>query len=125
MKQKMQRKKSELLEEIKNRWSNLKDETKKMYEDEKEIEQPDKKLKIVKKTLDFNKEIQKQRGLGLKILTPDQQMLSRWPITIAQLNAGDNSEKLKNEIRQLLYSLYISKKLTKNVYKNLVDIVLV
>ena len=48
-----------------------------MYEDEKEIEQPDKKLKIVKKTLDFNKEIQKQRGLGLKILTPDQQMLSR------------------------------------------------
>ena len=125
MKQKMQRKKSELLEEIKNRWSNLKDETKKMYEDEKEIEQPDKKLKIVKKTLDFNKEIQKQRGLGLKILTADQQMLSRWPITIAQLNAGDNSEKLKNEIRQLLYSLYISKKLTKNVYKNLVDIVLV
>ena len=96
-----------------------------MYEDEKEIEQPDKKLKIVKKTLDFNKEIQKQRGLGLKILTPDQQMLSRWPITIAQLNAGDNSEKIKNEIRQLLYSLYISKKLTKNVYKNLVDIVLV
>ena len=96
-----------------------------MYEDEKEIEQPDKKLKIVKKTLDFNKEIQKQRGLGLKTLTPDQQMLSRWPITIAKLNAGDNSEKLKNEIRQLLYSLYISKKLTKNVYKNLVDIVLV
>ena len=96
-----------------------------MYEDEKETEQPDKKLKIVKKTLDFNKEIQKQRGLGLKILTPDQQMLSRWPITIAQLNAGDNSEKLKNEIRQLLYSLYISKKLTKNVYKNLIDIVLV
>ena len=48
-----------------------------MYEDEKETEQPDKKLKIVKKTLDFNKEIQKQRGLGLKILTADQQMLSR------------------------------------------------
>ena len=52
-------------------------------------------------------------------------MLSRWPITLAQLNVGDNSEKLKNEIRQLLYSLYISKKRTKNVYKNLVDIVLV
>ena len=42
---------------------------------------------------------------GLKILTP-QQMLSRLPISLAQLKAGNNSEKLKNEIRQLLYSLY-------------------
>ena len=92
-----------------------------MSEDEKATEQPDKILKIVKETLDFNKEIQKQRGLGLKILTPDQ-MLSTLPITLAQLNAGNNSEKLKNEIRQLLYSLYRSKKLTKNVYKSLADI---
>ena len=44
-------------------------------------------------------------GKGLKILTPNQ-MLSRSPITLAQLKAGNNSEKLKNEIRQLLYSLY-------------------
>ena len=44
-------------------------------------------------------------GKGLKILTPNQ-MLSRLPITLAQLKAGNNSEKLKNEIRQLLYSLY-------------------
>ena len=80
-------------------------------------------MKIVKKTLGFDKEIPK-RGLGLKILTPDQ-MLSRWPITLAQLNAGNNSEKLKNEIRKLLYFLYRSKRRTKNVYKNLVDIVLV
>ena len=94
-----------------------------MSEDEKEIEQPDKILKIVKKTLGFDKEILK-RGLGLKILTPNQ-MLSRWPITLAQLNAGNNSEKLKNEIRELLYFLYRSKRLTKNLYKNLVDIVLV
>ena len=50
-------------------------------------------------------------------------MSSRLPITLAQLNAGNNSEKLKNEIRQLLYSLYRSKKLTKNVYKSLVDII--
>ena len=48
-------------------------------------------------------------------------MLSRLPISLAQLNAGNNSEKLKNEIRQLLYSLYRSKNLTKNVYKSLVD----
>ena len=49
-----------------------------------------------------------QTGEGLKILTPDQ-MLSRLPITLAQLKAGNNSQKLKNEIRQLLYSLYRSK----------------
>ena len=53
---------------------------------------------------------------GLKILTPNQ-MLSRLPITLAQLNAGNNSEKLKNEIRQLLYSLYRSKNLQNNYIK--------
>ena len=53
-----------------------------------------------------------QPGHGLKILTPSQ-MLSRLPISLVQLKAGNNSEKLKNEIRQLLYSLYRSKKLTK------------
>ena len=59
-----------------------------------------------------------QSGKGLKITTPDQ-MLSRLPIAFAQLEAGNNSEKLKNEIRQLLYSLYRSKKLTKQLYKSL------
>ena len=48
-------------------------------------------------------------------------MLSRLPITLAQLNAGNNSEKLKNEIMQLLYSLYRSKKRTKQIYKTLID----
>ena len=56
-----------------------------------------------------------QQGKGLKILTPNQ-MLSRLPISLAQLKAGNNSEKLKNEIRQLLYFLYRSKKLTKQIY---------
>ena len=51
-------------------------------------------------------------GQGLKILIP-KQMLSRLPITLAQLKAGNNSEKLKNEIRQLLHSLNRSKKLSK------------
>ena len=55
----------------------------------------------------------KQKDQGLKILTP-QQMLSKLPISLAQLKAGKKSEKLKNEIRQLLYSLYRSKKLFKN-----------
>ena len=63
-----------------------------------------------------------KEGKGLQILTPDQ-MLSRLPITLAQLKAGNNSEKLKNEIRQLLYSLYRSKKLTKQFYKSLIDII--
>ena len=74
-----------------------------MGEEEKEIEQPDKILKIVEEILEFNK--QNQSGKGLKILTPNQ-MLSRLPISLAQLNAGNNSEELKNKIRQLLYSLY-------------------
>ena len=50
----------------------------------------------------------KRSGNGLKILTPNQ-MLSRLPITLVQLKAGNNSEKLKNEMKQLLYSLYRSK----------------
>ena len=63
-----------------------------------------------------------QSGQGLKILTPNQ-VLSRLPITLAQLKAGNNSQKLKNEIRQLLYSLYRSKKLTKTIYNNLINII--
>ena len=51
----------------------------------------------INKILDFNKEIKKQQGSGLKILIPNQ-MLSRLPISLAQLKAGNNSEKLKNEI---------------------------
>ena len=62
-----------------------------MSEDEKEIEKPDKILKIIKEITEFNK--QKKLGLGLKILTPNQ-MLNRLPITLAQLKAGNNSEKL-------------------------------
>ena len=112
-------KNNELVEEIRNRWSNLKDGIKKMSEDEKEIEQPDKILKIVENILEFNRQ---QQGQGLKILTPNQ-MLSRLPISLAQLKAGNNSEKLKNEIRQLLYSLCRSKKLTKQLYKSLIDII--
>ena len=58
-------------------------------------------------------------GSGLKILT-NKQMLNRLPILLAQIQAGNNSVKLKNEIRQILYSLYRSKVLTKTVYNNLI-----
>ena len=63
-----------------------------------------------------------QPGEGLKILKPDQ-MLGRLPITLAQLKAGNNSQKRKNEIRQLLYFLYRLKKLTKTIYNNLINII--
>ena len=59
-------------------------------------------IDIVEIILELNSKI--KSGDGLKILTPNQ-MLSRLPITLAQLKAGNNSEKLKNKIRQLLYSL--------------------
>ena len=93
-----------------------------MSEDEIEIEKLNEIVQIVDEIIDFNNKIQKQLGGGLKILTPDQ-MLSRLPITLAQLKAGNNSEKLKNEIRQSLYSLYRSKKLLKQLYKSLIDII--
>ena len=70
----------------------------------------------------FDSEFSATEGSGLKILAPNQ-MLSRLTITLAQLKAGNNSEKLKNEIRQLLYSLYRSKKLTKQLYKSLINII--
>ena len=55
----------------------------------------------------------------LKILT-NKQMLNRLSILLAQIQAGNNSKKIKNEIRQILYSLYRSKVLTKTVYNNLI-----
>ena len=96
----------------------LKEEIKKMSKEEKEIEDPESIVEIVEEILKFNE--QNQQGQGIKILTPNQ-MLSRLPISLAQLKAGNNSEKLKNEIRQLLYSLYGSKNVTKKVYNNLIN----
>ena len=69
------------------------------------------------------KQRRKQKGKGLKILKLDQ-ILSRLPITLvhlAKLKARNNSERLNNEIRQLLLFLYCSKKLTKTIYDNLIN----
>ena len=60
-----------------------------------------------------------QKCEGLKILT-NKQMFNRLPILLAQIQAGNNSKLLKNEIRQILYSLYRSKVLAKTVYNNLI-----
>ena len=92
----------------------LKEEIEDISEQEKETEDTNEIVDIVENILEFNRQ---QQGQGLKILTPNQ-MLSRLPISLAQLKAGNNSE-----IRQLLYSLYRSKKLTKQLYKSLIDII--
>ena len=100
--------------------SGLRDLTEKiedMGEEIKEIKNPNEIVNLAENILEFNRQ---QQGQRLKILTPNQ-MLGRLPILLAQLKAGNNSEKLKNETRQLLYSLYRSKKLKKQPYKSLVD----
>ena len=107
---------NELVSVINSGLKNLKEGIEKMSEEEKKIEKSDKIVEIVDEILNFNK--QKQEGEGIKILTPSQ-MLSTLKISLAQLEAANNSEKLKNEIRQLLYSLYRSKNITKQVYGNL------
>ena len=62
------------------------------------------------------------KGEGLKILT-NKQMLNCLPILLAQIQAGNNSKSLKNELRQIIYSLYRSKVLTKTVYNNLIKVI--
>ena len=71
--------------------------------------------------VDLNK-LKKQLEEGLKILAP-LQMLTRLPNLLAKVKAGNNSQKLKNEIRRLLYSLYRSKKIHKSVYERLIDVI--
>ena len=97
----------------------LKEEIKKMSKEEIEDEKPEEIVRVVEIILDFNK-IKQQKGQGIKILTPNQ-MLNRLPIALAQLQARNNSNKLKSEIRQLFYSLYRSKNMTRQVYNNLIN----
>ena len=103
-------KNNQLVNTIKSRLKDLNNEINEMSEEERENERVDKIMEI----LAYIKQQQKQEGQGIKILTPSQ-MLSRLPISLAQLEAGNNSKKLKNKIRQLLYSLYHSKDITKQV----------
>ena len=83
----------------------MKNTIKKVPEDRKFTTKENEKVINIVERIFYLNELD-QSGQELKILTPDQ-MLSRLPISLAQLKAGNNSEKLKNEIRQLLYSLYI------------------
>ena len=101
----------EVLNRMKESFKNLSEDRKSIIEENKKI------INIVERILYFN-----ELGSGLKILTPNQ-MFSRLKITLAQLKAGKNSEKLKNEVGQLLFSLYRSKKFTKQLGKSLIDII--
>ena len=67
----------------------------------------------------YNAKQTETKGKGLKILTP-KQMIQRFPIDLAQVKAGNNSENLLNEIRQMIYSLYQSKEIIKKIYNNLI-----
>ena len=58
-------------------------------------------------------------GTGLKIFTP-KQMLQRLPITLVKVKTGNNSENLLNEDKQIVYSLYQSKEITRKVYNNII-----
>ena len=60
-----------------------------------------------------------KHGTGLKIFTP-KQMLQRLLIALAPVKAGNNLQNLLNEIRQIVYSLYQSKEITKKVYNNII-----
>ena len=111
-------KNTDLINVIKSGLSDLKDEIKEMSEDEIKIEKPHKTVDTVEKILEFDR--RNQEGQRLEILTPDQ-MLNRLPIFLVQLKAVKTSENLKNDMRQLLYSLHRSKKLTKTIYSSLIN----
>ena len=103
--------------------TDLKDKIKNVFNNEKGIEQPDKIIHVVEKIVDFNERY--QEGQGLKILTLNQ-MLSRLPVSLAQLKSRNSSKKKKtnkliNEMRQLLYTLHRSKKLTETIYNSLIN----
>ena len=104
---------------IKTRLNSLKCDMKKMPDYEIKEKNLDLPVDSVEEILHATKIIE-QQGEGLKITTP-KQMIIRLPISLAQLKSGKNSEKLKNEIRQIVYSLYRSKNLSKTIYNNLVN----
>ena len=88
---------------IKSGLNDFKNEIENKSEKEKEIEKSYEIVDAVEEILKLKK--QNQKGKGLETLTPNQ-MLSRLPNSLAQLKARNNSEKFKNEIRQIFYSLY-------------------
>ena len=109
----------EFLDDINNEYIANKDDAQEKFKNLKNDVKSD-ELKDIDKELERaifgNEELS---GSGLKILT-NKQMLHRLPILLAQIQVGNNSSKLKNEARKIVYSLYRSKVLTKTVYNNLI-----
>ena len=114
------------LDDINNEDVKNKKDANKNFKDLKNSVKSDELKDIVKELeraiFGYDYEHEELAGTELKILTK-KQMLSRLPILLAQIPAGNNSIKLKNEIRQILYSLYRSKVLTKTVYNNLIKFI--
>ena len=111
----------DMVESINKKITKMKNIVKNVPKDKvSRVEENEKIINIVERILELNSK--KQLEPALKILAPNQ-MLSRLPITLAQLKAGNNSEKFKSEIRQILYSLYRPKKRTKQLHKSLIDII--
>ena len=103
-------KNKKLVNVIKSGLKDLQEEIEEMSKEQREIKKPDEIVDFVEKILN-----QETKGLS----TPNQ-MLSRLPISLAQLQAGNNSQKLQNEIKQLSHSLYRSKNIAKQMYSNLI-----
>ena len=109
----------DFLDDINNEYIENKDDAREKFKNLKNNVKSD-ELKDIAKELERSIfRYEELSGSGLKILT-NKQMLNRLPISLAQIQAGNNSSKLKNVARQILYSLYRSKELTKTVYNNLI-----
>ena len=77
-------------------------------------------IKKISKSSNKEEPPKEQEAKGLKIMTPSQ-LMTRLPILLAQKQAGNNSQKLNNKIRQIIYSLYRSRNLSKTIYNHLIN----
>ena len=109
----------DLLDDINNEYIENTDDAREKFKNLKNDVQIDELKDIVKELERAIFGTGELSGSGLKILT-NKQMINRLPILLAQIQAGNNSNKVKNEARQILYLLYRSKLLTKTVYNNLI-----
>ena len=109
----------EFLDDINNEYIENKDAAREKFKNLKNDVKSDELKDIVKELERLIFVYEELSGSGLKILT-NKQMLNRLPILLAQIQAGNNSSKLKNEASEILYSLYRSKRLTKTVNNNLI-----
>ena len=109
----------DFLDDINDEYIENKDDAREKFKNLKNDVKSDELKDIVKELEHSIFGYEELSGSGLKILT-NKQMLNRLPILLAQIQAGNNSSKLKNEARQILCSLYRSKELTKTVHNNLI-----